>query len=75
MKNYKICVYVNPHGDKYYTVSRRLFWVFWETLKTYESYGLDYRNVIKKFDSYEDALKYIAQLARRNYKRVNCELV
>jgi hypothetical protein len=77
MKNYKICSYVNIKGDTYYTVSQRLFWIFWETLKTYEFCESNSRcyYVDKKFDSYEDALSYINEQESRKYKRVKCELI
>jgi hypothetical protein len=75
MKNYKICEYVNPKGDTYYIVSRRLFWVFWVKLVTYEERGIDYVTITKIFHSYEDALSSINELENRNYKRVKCELV
>jgi hypothetical protein len=75
MKNYKICTYVNPKGDKYHTVSQRLFWIFWVTIKTYQQRGIDYVYITKIFDSYEDALSYINEQENRKYKRVKCELV
>lgn len=75
MKNYKICEYVNPHGDKYYTISRRWMFVFWSTMKVVVDRSADWFYDTKHFDSYEAALKCIAEVERRNYKRVKCELV
>jgi hypothetical protein len=75
MKNYKICSYVNPKGDTYYTVSRRWMFVFWVTVKAYENYGDRFYYVDKKFDSYEDALSHINEQENRKYKRLKCELV
>jgi len=75
MKNYKVCSYVNIKGDTYYTVSQRLFWIFWVTVKAYENYGDRCYYFAKRFDSYEDVLSYINEQENRKYKRVKCELV
>jgi hypothetical protein len=73
---YKICTYQNEYGDKYFTVSKSKWGLFWCIYEEAAPIGyMEIQWLPVHFTTKEKALKQIKILKSDTYRRTKCEVI